>query len=58
MKFPMSAEDPWWKALNDTELTYVLFHLLGEVSTRDIELTDQLKTRMMSVATGSWKLIR
>jgi len=54
-----TPEESWWVHISDTELSYLLFHLSGEVANRDtFEMTDQLKRRLLSVATNSWRNIK
>ena len=52
-------DQAWWAKVSDSELSYLLFHLLGESTNRnDFIVTEQLKTRLLSVATESWKKIK
>lgn len=51
-------DSPWWERTSNQELSYILFHLLGEASNRnDFIVTEQLKTRLLSIATESYKTI-
>lgn len=52
------SDSPWWEKASNQELDYILWHILGEISNRsDFDITSQLKTRMVSIATDSWKTI-
>lgn len=51
-------EEAWWWHISDDELSYLLFHLAGEVTNRDdFNMTHQLKTRLLLVATETWRSI-